>query len=374
MTGERFQRLFHAIENTAVDMDAVALNPGPTLTYMTGLGFHLMERPTVLLAAPGQEPALVLPALEMTKAQSAAVTLKLFPYSDNPESWAGAFAEAGQAMGLDGKRIGVEPNRMRVLELRFLEGALPSAQFLSAEAVFNGLRMQKDAHEVSAMRQAVRIAQQALQATLPYIRTGVSERQIASELVINLLRAGSDPEMPFHPIVSGGPHSADPHASPSDRPLQKGDLLVIDWGASANGYVSDLTRTFAIGAIEPEYQRIYELVRLANEAGRAAARPEIAAGDVDRAARAVIEDGGYGEFFFHRVGHGIGMEGHEPPYMFGENRLMLQPGMAFTVEPGIYLPGRGGVRIEDNVVITADGAETLSDMPRALMILDGQPA
>ncbi len=219
------------------------------------------------------------------------------------------------------------------------------------------------------MRQAVHIAQQALQATLPVIRPGVTEREIASELFIQLLRAGSDPELPFQPIVSGGPHSADPHATPSDRPLQKGDLLVIDWGAASQGYISDLTRTFAIGEIEPEYQRIYELVRLANQAGRAAGRPGIPAGQVDQAARDVIEDSGYGKYFFHRVGHGIGMEAHEPPYMFGENTLILEPGMAYTVEPGIYLPGRGGVRIEDNVVISADGAETLSDLPRELITL-----
>jgi Xaa-Pro dipeptidase len=258
---------------------------------------------------------------------------------------------------------------MRVLELRYLEGAMPNNRFASAEGVLSKLRMCKDAAEVAAMRQAVQIAQQALQATLPFIKVGVTERQIAAELLVNLLRGGSDPELPFHPIVSGGPHSADPHASPSDRPLQTGDLLVIDWGAGYHGYISDLTRTFAIGAIEPEYQRIYELVRLANETGRAAGKPGAAAGSVDAAAREVIEDGGYGQYFFHRVGHGIGMEGHEPPYMFGANQLVLEPGMAYTVEPGIYLPGRGGVRIEDNVVVTETGTETLSDLPRELITL-----
>lgn len=371
MHAERFDRLYRAFQ--AADpkdaLDAVALNPGPTLTYLTGLTFHLMERPTVLLAVPGQTPALVMPELEMQKVQSAPVTLQTFAYGDNPATWRQAFHNAAQALGLDGKRVGVEPNRMRVLELRYLETALPKAQILSAEALFNQLRMRKDSAEVEAMRQAVHIAQQALQATLPVIRPGVTEREIASELFIQLLRAGSDPELPFQPIVSGGPHSADPHATPSDRPLQKGDLLVIDWGAASQGYISDLTRTFAIGEIEPEYQRIYELVRLANQAGRAAGRPGIPAGQVDQAARDVIEDSGYGKYFFHRVGHGIGMEAHEPPYMFGENTLILEPGMAYTIEPGIYLPGRGGVRIEDNVVVSADGAQTLSDLPRELITL-----
>src|SRR5512142_748239 len=366
MHAERFEKLYQALKGAESGLAAVAINPGPTLTYLTGLGFHLMERPTVLLAAPGQAPGLVLPELEGQKVKGAGVKMQTFAYGDNPATWPEAFAKAAQAMGLDGKRIGVEPNRMRVLELRYLEGALPRAQFISAEPVFSALRMQKDSGEVAAMRQAVRIAQQGLQATLPMSKAGVTERQIAAELLIQLLRAGSDPELPFPPIVSGGPHSADPHASPSDRPLQTGDLLVIDWGASYGGYISDLTRTFAIGDVQPEFKRIYELVRMANQAGREASRPGIPAGQVDKAAREVIEDSGYGQYFFHRVGHGIGMEAHEPPYMFSENALILAPGMAYTVEPGIYLPGRGGVRIEDNVVITANGAETLSDMPREL--------
>jgi Xaa-Pro dipeptidase len=168
------------------------------------------------------------------------------------------------------------------------------------------------------------------------------------------------------PIVAGGPNSANPHAVPTDRPLQDGDLLVIDWGARCNGYVSDLTRTFAIGEVEPELKHIANIVAQANAAGRAASRPEMRAGDVDRAARTVIESAGYGPQFFHRVGHGLGLEEHEPPYMFTENDLVLQPGMTYTVEPGIYLTGRAGVRIEDDVVITATGCETLSDLPRDL--------
>lgn len=372
MHAERLDRLFQTIQaaRPSEALDAIALNPGPTLTYLSGLSFHLMERPTVLLAAPGQAPALVLAELEMQKARSAPVALQTFPYGDNPATWGAAFQKAAQALGIDGKRIGVEPNHMRVLELRYLEAALPKAQFISADALFSQIRIQKDGGEIQAMRQAVRIAQQALLATLPMIQPGVTEREIASQLLMHLLRAGSSPEMPFQPIVSGGPHSADPHATPSDRALKNGDLLVIDWGASHHGYISDLTRTFAIGDVEPEFRRIHELVRQANEAGRAASLPGIPAGQVDQAARKVIEDSGYGKYFFHRVGHGIGMEAHEPPYMFGENPLILQPGMTYTVEPGIYLPNRGGVRIEDNMVITEDGAESLSDLPRELMVLE----
>jgi Xaa-Pro dipeptidase len=144
---------------------------------------------------------------------------------------------------------------------------------------------------------------------------------------------------------------------------------VIDWGASYEGYVSDLTRTFAIGEIDVEFKRIAEIVLQANEAGREAGKPGSPAKVVDFAARSVIETTGYGQYFTHRTGHGLGMEGHEPPYMRGDNEQILQPGMTYTVEPGIYLPGRGGARIEDNLVITEYGAESLSDLPRELTFI-----
>ncbi len=197
----------------------------------------------------------------------------------------------------------------------------------------------------------------------------MTEKEIAAELVVQLLRHGSQSDMPFAPIVSSGPNSANPHAVPSDRKLRPGDLLVVDWGAAVDGYISDLTRTFAVGKVDEEYRKIHQIVLEANAAGRAAAQPGVPCANVDSAARTVIEKAGYGQYFTHRTGHGIGMEPHEDPYMRGDNLQLLEPGMAFTVEPGIYLPGRNGVRIEDNVVITEDGAECLSDMPRELRVV-----
>jgi Xaa-Pro dipeptidase len=367
MTNPRFTRLIRLMADH--QLEGLAINPGPSLIYLTGLPFHLMERPTVLLITAAGQIALVLPELELRKMDNLDLPIEGFAYNDNPASWPAAFAKAVTRLNLEGKKIGVEPSRLRVLELRYLETAMPKARFISADAVFNALRIQKDADEVSAMRRAVQIAQEALKATLPMIHAGVTERAIAAELVSQLLKAGSDPELPFSPIVSSGPNSANPHASPSDRKLQEGDLLVIDWGAAHHGYISDLTRTFAIGEVDAEYRRIAETVLRANAAGRNAAQPESTAGSVDAAARKVILDAGYGEYFTHRTGHGIGTESHEPPYIFGENDLPLLPGMTFTVEPGIYLPGRGGVRIEDNVVITSTGSETLSDLPRELITL-----
>jgi Xaa-Pro dipeptidase len=213
------------------------------------------------------------------------------------------------------------------------------------------------------------VAERALAATLPRLRPGMTEKEVAAELVGELLRAGTDLPLPFEPIVASGPNAALPHATVSDRNLRAGDLLVVDWGAAAGGYCSDLTRTFAVGEIDAELVEVYRAVQAANEAGRAAVRPGAEAQEVDRAARQVIEQAGYGEYFIHRTGHGLGLEEHEEPYIREGNRDRLEIGMTFTVEPGIYLPERGGVRIEDNVAVGETGALTLSSMPRDLQTI-----
>lgn len=354
----------------ASNLQALALNPGPSLTYFTGLQFHLMERPVVAIFPARGQPALVIPELESAKTERLPFPAHISTYPEDPRAWSQAFQNAFQAVSLDSQsRIGIEPRRLRVLELRFMENAAPQASFVAADDVLASLRAIKDPHEVAAMQTAVHIAQDALEATLEHFRVGMTEKELAAELSMQLLRHGSESELPFAPIVSAGPNSANPHASPSERRIQTGDLLVIDWGATYQGYVSDLTRTFAIGAVEPELQLIARIVAEANAAGRAAARPDISAGFVDQAARQVIEAAGYGDYFIHRTGHGLGLEGHEEPYIRNDNEEPLLPGMTFTVEPGIYLPGRNGVRIEDNVVITTGGAQTLSDLPRELRVL-----
>ena len=367
MIHSRFDKLNASLRNS--DLDAVILNPGPTQTYVSGLVFHLMERPIVLLYAKDQDPAIVLPELELQKVASLPYKMQVFAYPENPSEWDNVFRKAVQALGLDGKRIGVEPRQLRLLEFQYVKNSAPEADFPDASNVLSDLRLKKDKAEVDAMRHAVKIAQDALEATLPFIKVGMTEKEVSSELVVQLLKHGSDPEMPFSPIVSGGPNAANPHASPSDRKIQTGDLLVIDWGAAHGGYISDLTRTFAVGQVDAEYEKIHKIVQAANAAGRAAGKPGVPCAAVDKATRDVIEQAGYGVYFTHRTGHGIGMEGHEEPYMRGDNMQILEPGMAYTVEPGIYLPGRNGVRIEDNVVVTETGAECLSDMPREIRVV-----
>ena len=348
----------------AEGLDAVALNPGSSLIYLSGLHFHLMERPTLLIVTAAGETAIVLPELEKGKLTGEAANFHAFTYGDDPSTWSAAVSATAKHLDLLGGKMGVEPTCLRFLELTYLKNAFPNVDFVDGSSVFSGLRLLKNADAIARMKQAAVIAQTALLATLRTVRAGMTEKAIANELIIQLLRAGSDPDMPFQPIVATGPNSANPHAVPTDRELQPGDLLLVDWGAGFEGYFSDITRTFTFGEVDPELVKIGAVVRAANEAGRKAGKPGLAAGVVDRAARAVIDAAGYGEFFTHRTGHGLGMEAHEPPYIFSENDLTLAEGMTFTVEPGIYLPGRGGVRIEDDVVVTADGLESLTDLPR----------
>lgn len=185
-------------------------------------------------------------------------------------------------------------------------------------------------------------------------------------LIQELTEAGAE-SLSFNPIVAAGPNGALPHAVPTDRPIQNGDLLIVDWGAIVDDYPSDITRTFAVGDIDPELAQIYDAVKQANEAGKAAARPGATGRDVDRAARRVIVELGYGEYFIHRTGHGLGLEVHEPPYMMEGNTTPLEVGNVFTVEPGIYLPDRAGVRIEDDVLIIPEGFRSLTTFSRELI-------
>jgi Xaa-Pro dipeptidase len=255
---------------------------------------------------------------------------------------------------------------MRVLELELLQRYAPGLTITHAEPVMGALRIVKDDGELAAMEKAVAIAENAIEQLIPQIKIGMTEKQVAALLTQLQLEGGAE-SIAFGPIVSAGPNSASPHAVPTERPLQAGDLLVIDWGCYVDGYPSDITRTFAVGEIEPEFKRIYEIVKMANEQGKAVACPGATGQDVDRAARDLIEDAGYGPYFFHRTGHGLGLEVHEPPYMMEGNEEPLAVGNVFTVEPGIYLTGRGGVRIEDDVVITPDGHRSLTTFPRDLI-------
>jgi Xaa-Pro dipeptidase len=364
MNQQRLEQLRYQID--AHGLDGVALVPGPNMVYFTGIRCHLSERPILLFIPVDDDPAIIIPALEAMKARNAGIAEeRIFTWSDD-DGYTGAFQQACAHLELADFLLGVELLQMRVLELQTLQRYAPGLQTARAEAVIEPLRMVKGAEEVAAMEKAVAIAEKGLKRLLSRIKIGMTEKQVAAMLTQELLANGAD-ALSFGPIVCAGPNSALPHAVPGDRPLQQGDLLLIDWGVYVDDYPSDITRTFAVGEIEAELADIYEVVKRANAAGREAARPGVTGAEVDRTARNVIEAAGYGEQFIHRTGHGLGLEVHEPPDMSSLNKRPLVEGNVFTIEPGIYLQGRGGVRIEDNVVVTIDGTRTLTSFPRDLM-------
>ena len=350
-------------------IDGLVLNAGPSLVYFSGLHFHLSERPVVFFLVAGKKPLIILPALEEPKLEGLDFEVDPLTYPDDPARWQQVFTQGCTTVGLRGLNIGIEPRQLRMLEYRYLRVASATTKFDSCDAAISQCRSLKDRAEVSRLQKAVTIAQDSLKSILPQLTAGLTEQEVAAELAIELYRHGSEHPLPFSPLVSAGPNGANPHAKPSARRLMEGDLLVIDWGASWQGYASDLTRTFALGEVEPEANHIHELVKKANEAGRAAARPGAACSAIDLAARSVIEAAGYGPCFRHRTGHGIGMECHEEPYIHGGNMDVLKPGMTFTIEPGIYLAGKYGARIEDDVLITENGSRSLSDLSRELIPL-----
>jgi Xaa-Pro dipeptidase len=351
----------------------VALVPGANLRYFTGLTMQLSERPTVAFV-PAEGPlVVVLPQLEAPAAEGQLPQdTRLFLYRDE-EGHEHVFHQVVEALDLGGKAISIEYLTMRVLEMRRIELAAPGCQLLATEPWLPQLRATKDEVEIDHMRRAVEIAERAMQRVLDEasgarIQPGRTELEVAADLRIALLREGAQGEA-FAPLVVAGPNSASPHASPSDRPLAEGDLVIVDWGAVVEGYRSDITRTFVLGEPTPEMVHIHDAVLAANQSARLAVRPKMPAQELDRLARRAIAQAGYGEFFLHRTGHGLGLETHEPPYLVEGNLTLLETGMTFTVEPGVYVPDLGGVRIEDDVLVTPDGSETLTTLPRGLISL-----
>jgi Xaa-Pro dipeptidase len=366
---QRIARLADALSRN--DLDGLVLNPGPTLGYATGLDFHLMERPVLLFLSAEGKAAIVVPKLELQKLEDAPFEMEAFSYTEQTDTWPDAFADALQSVSLMGGRIGGEARTLRLLELEMIrhgsERRGKTTQVIPADELVGEIRSRKDAAEVAAIERAVRVAENAVTRTLETVRYGETERELAQRLIQNLLSEGSDLHLPFPPIVSFGENSANPHASPGDRELRSGDMILIDWGARVDGYVSDMTRVFAAGELPAELARIAEIVEQANAAGReAASRPGVTAADVDHATRQVIVDAGYGEQFVHRTGHGMGLEAHEEPYIREGNDVPLRDGHCFTVEPGVYVSGLGGVRIEDDLILEGGTVRSLTSLPRGV--------
>ncbi|MFJ4534490.1 aminopeptidase P family protein [Streptomyces tibetensis] len=339
--------------------------PGPDLVWLTGYTPPAVtERLTLLVLAAGQDPVLVVPALEAPDARRAAgaTALTLRDWTDGKDPYA-----ATAALLDTSGRFGVSDNAW-ALHLLALQRALPGSSYASLTEALPMLRAVKDAAELDLMT----AAGAAADATFEEIRNvpfaGRREAEVAADLD-RLLRRHGHEQVDFT-IVASGPNGADPHHEAGERVIARGDMVVLDFGGLRDGYGSDTSRTVHVGEPTDEERRVHAVVREAQEAAFRAVRPGAACQDVDRAARRVIADAGYGEYFIHRTGHGIGVTTHEPPYMIEGEEQPLVPGMCFSVEPGIYLPGRFGVRIEDIVTVTEDGGRRLNTTPRELVIVE----
>ena len=359
----RLERVQKALAHT--ELDALALVPGPNMFYAAGVHLHHSERLNLLVIPRQGTPRALCPELEAAAYRHLGVPLYTWQDEEGPAS---ALASLVADAGLADAVWGVEFTNAYYGEIMTIREAAPRAHFRPAEAVVARLRAVKDADEVEALREAARVTGQVMRAAREAVRPGLSERELAASIRVLLLEHGSE-GMAFSPLVAGGPNAADPHAAPGDRLLAPGDVVILDLGAVIRGYHGDITRCVALRPVPEEIRRVHDVVLRAAEAGRAAVRPGVPAGDVDRTARTVIEEAGYGAYFIHRTGHGLGLQVHEPPYIHAQNTQRLEPGMVFTVEPGIYIPGLGGVRVEDVVVVTEQGGEVLTDVSRELVVV-----
>ena len=334
------------------------------MVWLTGYApTAVTERLTALVLVPGHDPVLVVPTLEAPDAEQAAgaAALTLRDWTDGKDPYA-----VTAALLAAGGRYGVSDNTW-ALHLLGLQRALPGTSYASLTDALPMLRAVKDAAELELLAAAGAAADATFEEIRKVPFAGRRESDVGHDLA-GLLRGFGHSQVDFT-IVGSGPNGANPHHEVGDRVIRQGDMVVLDFGGLRDGYGSDTTRTVHVGPPTAEEREVHDIVRAAQEAGFRAVRPGTACQDVDRAARAVITDGGYGDYFIHRTGHGIGVTTHEPPYMIEGEEQPLVPGMCFSVEPGIYLPGRFGVRIEDIVTVTEEGGRRFNNTTREMVIV-----
>ncbi len=334
--------------------------PGPNLQYLTGLEVAASERLFLVVETADSGAFAVVPHFEAERVSSslkAISGMRLFTYRDET----GPSPSLARALGAISTRpavLGAEFGVMRLFERAAVEGAVPRARWQPFDAEIAFLRQVKDTTETAALQHAAAIAREAAEAGIAAAVPGNSELGVAAACAAVL--AARNSHSPFGILVASGPRSADPHSGAGDRCLQAGDLVWIDVGAVVSGYCGDVTRTVAVGEVDAELLRAVNVVAEAQRQAIAAVRPGVTAAAIDAVARSVIASAGFAEYFTHRTGHGLGLQAHEAPYIVDGNEEPLRPGMVFTVEPGVYLPGRGGARIEDDVLVTDDGADVLT--------------
>ena len=352
----RVNRLQSLMDDRQVDV--ALLSVGADLPYFTGYEAMASERLTVLVIPVGTDPVLFVPRLEAPRVEPGAFEVRPWGETDSPVEMAASVVGSPE-------RVAVGDQMWSVFLTRFLS-EWPHATWIPASEITSQLRVRKDDQEIDLLRKAAHAVDRVMARVPGEVRfAGRTERAVVRDLAALTVEEGH--ESAEFGIVASGPNGASPHHHGGDRVIQEGDLVVCDFGGRLGGYFSDSTRTFVVGEPSSQQDEVHSIVLGANRAGREESTPGNACEDVDHAARSVIDEAGYGEFFIHRTGHGIGLEVHEHPYIVEGSSSVLEPGMSFSVEPGIYLPDRFGVRIEDIVVCTESGVESLNQSTRELV-------
>ncbi len=340
------------------DVDSMVLAAGSDMPYLCGYTAMPLERLTALVIESSGPPVLFVPELEAPRVRSG--NFEMVPWGEREDP-----------VSLVAERIGGHSHvavgdNMWSTFLLHLQEKLPGVGWTIASNQTRELRMRKDDQEIANLRAAAEATDRVLARVPHEVRfSGRTERQIARDFADMVTEEGHDQS--WFTLIASGPNGASPHHEPGERDVGAGDMVVCDFGGSVNGYHSDVTRTFVVGTPSERQAEVHGLVVAANAAGRAKVAPGVSCEEIDQAARAVIDDAGYGEYFIHRTGHGIGLEGHEHPYIIDGNSLELEHGMTFSVEPGIYIPGEFGVRIEDIVACGSDGVDDLNLAERNLV-------
>lgn len=365
MINQKINKLISILDNQ--DLDALALVPGSNFRYATGGNFHLMERPTLLIVSKTCRPIAILPVLEVESFAQLNIDADIVEWQDS-DGYQSAFDKGFNKLGSISK-IGVEGQRMRVFEMQAIEKSLPNITIVNAQKLISKMRLIKDHQEIEHLRQAVKIAESALTDTIKFVTVNKTEIEIKNFLIQQLYQHGAE-DIAFDPIVLAAENSALPHGhSRNDYHISEDDCLLFDFGATVNGYHSDITRTFFVGSASDEYKNIYAAVLKANQIGKKISKPKLTLHDLDDQVLNSLCDSGYEDLIVHKTGHGLGMDVHEDPYVMRNNQEVLEAGMVITIEPGLYKQGSLGVRIEDNILITDSGCESLTSFSRDLTVI-----
>lgn len=338
------------------DADAILLFRDSNILGFTGVPLAPSDRLICGWINRAGQIALVVPGFEADMARALPSGSILVTWLEHEDAYASA-AEAARLLGVDRGRIYLDGSMWLDAQRRLSE-AMPQARFETDPGVLESIREIKTPDEIEAIRAACHDTGLIYDLISRRLQPGISEHELSRDVMEQLVKMGV---APFGDLIQGGENAAIPHQPAGSRRFRDGDAVIVDFVTRKNGYLGDMTRTFTVGQATDDFTKAYHAVRAAQQAAIQAARPGISCESVDAAARSVIESAGFGEFFTHRLGHGIGLDVHEPPYLVRGNARKLEAGMCVTVEPGVYVPGRFGIRIEDVIAITPDGSEVLSD-------------